>query len=540
MHACLEVAEMRAAICNNVADPPALLALAMTCRDFRDPALDELYYEIHSLAHLLMCMPRDLWAIETTENHGRLLLFRRAMLRRDWFILQTYACRVRIVHVNWDVDNHLTVVDPNAFGAVQVHSAGVLLPSLRHLWLKTKGDNHRGLLLCDVALFPHLFFAACLRTLTLHEVRSDSVHVLSAASLASPYIEDLDLSICGQVGEDILETLNDAASRLTKLRVLKLSLVEWKTTLPILPILTALAPLSSLEKIRLECHNQDKSKPTNPGCNLDTSPIPLKSLRTLELTASPCQVMQVMAALPDLPQLTRVLATFEALQADETFHQAMVTLAKALATSPVRNIALYFEMFYLPGLLSFGALRPLFKLHKLRHLWLLNYPCPSFDNAMLAELASAFPDLRSLSMTLCILRTTDPAESATNVTLEGLATLLRYCTKLQRLSMAANLTAAANPDVVSKTAVWVSEVHQTQLQRWEVCNSVIGTDDVKFVARTLTCIAPNLRNLELPVGEYRVHCRINGEGVRCWKDVEEQLEDYRFTRRYSRMRVASG
>ena len=44
-----------------------LYALARTCRALQEPALDALWYQVDTLAHLVKCLPDDLWTRQKKE-----------------------------------------------------------------------------------------------------------------------------------------------------------------------------------------------------------------------------------------------------------------------------------------------------------------------------------------------------------------------------------------------------------------------------------------------------------------------------------------
>ena len=64
MHSCLRIPEILSNIFSYIFDSPpsstvALAYLAITCRDFREPALDLLWRSQSSLSSLIKCLPSD-------------------------------------------------------------------------------------------------------------------------------------------------------------------------------------------------------------------------------------------------------------------------------------------------------------------------------------------------------------------------------------------------------------------------------------------------------------------------------------------------
>ncbi|EIW79851.1 hypothetical protein CONPUDRAFT_144981 [Coniophora puteana RWD-64-598 SS2] len=114
MHSCFQVPELISMICSFLSGPKdsaTLVALASTCKILRDPALDALWHDLRSLAHLVMCLPEDLWTTVEREVEGamvaddgnaatyQILHFQRAMTPSDWRILEQYARRVRKLEI---------------------------------------------------------------------------------------------------------------------------------------------------------------------------------------------------------------------------------------------------------------------------------------------------------------------------------------------------------------------------------------------------------------------------------------------------------
>jgi hypothetical protein len=79
-HRCLLIPEIVSLICGEVGKRSLhpLTVLARTCRLFHEPALEHLWYEVNSLAFLIMCMPQDLWTIKYDYLLSRTCLVWRA------------------------------------------------------------------------------------------------------------------------------------------------------------------------------------------------------------------------------------------------------------------------------------------------------------------------------------------------------------------------------------------------------------------------------------------------------------------------------
>lgn len=81
MHRCLEIQEIVSLVCQQlsaentrtVSNNGSLAALAMTCRDFQEPALDALWYQQTSLIPLVKCFPSDSWELRDEDGVATLV-----------------------------------------------------------------------------------------------------------------------------------------------------------------------------------------------------------------------------------------------------------------------------------------------------------------------------------------------------------------------------------------------------------------------------------------------------------------------------------
>jgi hypothetical protein len=66
VHPCLAISEVLRVVCGSLWRKD-LLSVALTCRGFLEPALDELWYEIPALEPLVACLPPDLLEFKLQE-----------------------------------------------------------------------------------------------------------------------------------------------------------------------------------------------------------------------------------------------------------------------------------------------------------------------------------------------------------------------------------------------------------------------------------------------------------------------------------------
>lgn len=73
MHRCLFILDVLGIIFNEIFEdsesgPETMAALARTCQDFQDTALDILWKEVPDLVPLLKCLPSDAWKITSVND----------------------------------------------------------------------------------------------------------------------------------------------------------------------------------------------------------------------------------------------------------------------------------------------------------------------------------------------------------------------------------------------------------------------------------------------------------------------------------------
>ena len=82
MHRCLQVDEILEVIasCLFHKDKHGLANMALACRTFYEPALNQYWCEVDSLSRLLECLPEDICKVERREEpRRRMAPFRRTM-----------------------------------------------------------------------------------------------------------------------------------------------------------------------------------------------------------------------------------------------------------------------------------------------------------------------------------------------------------------------------------------------------------------------------------------------------------------------------
>ncbi|OAX33880.1 hypothetical protein K503DRAFT_486684 [Rhizopogon vinicolor AM-OR11-026] len=103
-----------------------LAALARTCKEFKEPALNILWKDIHGFGPLVLCLPEGVRGI--TEQ-GQLTLT-RPLFSGEWKIFNSYACRIRSLFI---YSKLLDEIDGQVMKVLVSAPSPTLLPNLHSL-----------------------------------------------------------------------------------------------------------------------------------------------------------------------------------------------------------------------------------------------------------------------------------------------------------------------------------------------------------------------------------------------------------------------
>ncbi|KAH7930011.1 hypothetical protein BV22DRAFT_1191661 [Leucogyrophana mollusca] len=210
MHQCLTLPEILLHIFSHVCYKETLLSLAITCKAFKEPALDTLYWELKSFEDLLRCLPRDIWETWTEFSLASaeyqlmdfMLMITQAPVRpvdtNDWAIFEAYASRVRHLFDNSFLIRSSDIPD-SVFRTLCFAPAHILCPNLRSLsWtMGSKACND----------FLRLLLGPQLVTLTLRG-NNGGFSQIPPLPVLCPHLQNLTLRH-GTADDDLAGILRD-------------------------------------------------------------------------------------------------------------------------------------------------------------------------------------------------------------------------------------------------------------------------------------------------------------------------------------------
>ncbi|KAJ7153668.1 hypothetical protein C8R46DRAFT_1357078 [Mycena filopes] len=432
MHSALEIAELIGLICAEVSvSSPQweakrdLNSMARACRSFSEPALDFLWKDQCGITNVLATMADDLWQIK--RYRGGLLLHPLRHIRpQDWVRFDFYARRVRVF--SWpDSPSPVPGTWPTVF-ALLAASIPVdhVFPNLKSLsWAAVKGSH---------SPFLHLFLSPGLETISMTKLSGDAhLSLLPSLAIYLPRLKSVTISTTTRwpQGQSEHTTMIRSLAYLERLNVPSLDQSAF-THLSELPGLTSFS-------IREGPHFVPVREPS------DTPTFP--ALRQISLPNTPPAFLLVLLAMISARSLRRFhVVTYLAPTCAETT-QLYALLAACSHPHEFTGLSLetqpssvpHFGAQILDGPIPAAALRPLLQFRNLSRIRLSPSTGFDLDDAFLADLARAWPAVRSLRLG----GSEDESVSyyrrpPSRVTLRGLRALAHGCPVLHTLALPFN------------------------------------------------------------------------------------------------------
>lgn len=497
-------------------DYKTLLSLALTCKSFKEPALDELWKRQWGLGNLIKLMPSDLWeesdlqgfptryivSLSLTMKRGSrdfdcyLQCFKRAPVVQDWKILEGYAPRIKWLDMA-PVEKHDAIVTPfysipqTVFAALDDFTGGkAFLPRLETLtWSYTAVPlqcmDYFDLFLASSTV--HVTIRTDCDSLDLDDMSiSDRVFddelELEKLSIFCPEVEELVLSFDG--GVKLKAGLPGIVRSLGNLRIVDLHSESTPFSHHLIP---ALASLPGLERLKLTTDGfvADPSYPLMdpfPPNDADR-PVELLTLRCIALEGSLASCAMVLKAMK-LPALTTLN-----LRAPAETAQALRMLLEEIKVCCRRRSLKFIDIdatyggtpSYALQAVTTDIIKPL---EKFKYAHKLALKCKFYlDDAEIVHIANSWPHLRELHLG-------KDGWYASEVTMTGLSALIDRCRELLQLSLAFHASRPADYEANRQKG----EYSNPMIERLGVANSPVVNP--AQAAKRLDCLFPEVRVIE--------------------------------------------
>ncbi|KAG1730598.1 hypothetical protein EDB19DRAFT_1375764 [Suillus lakei] len=438
--------------------------LARTCRAFKDPALDVLWAQLHSLDALVLCSGG------TRDGHNK-LIWDRPLYDADWRILAQYGNRVRTLTISphsdsWDIST------------MQLLSCfplpGPILPNLTKLnWLSNRED-----------FFPFLrrFCGPNLTALSLSPI-SWSVRKCAAVASLAPSCPLLKEFTCVNAEGASMQAISEAVVGWNKLQVLQVGPLDEQ----------ALAHAGSLQTLQ-EFHFSVSS----PTCPVLEFCFP-RAAMTIS-TFSPSTFHGFIQNIHFSTQRLHLCCE----RYDGMFPEHFFSRLQACFRNPEELLELQVvktKPHNRSIILNSAMLRPLVSFKGLNYLNLADLCTAQIDDTLLEEMAMSCPHLQELYLG-------DQGRwlIAPLATFDGVVSLLKHCHQLSSLGIFFNATFTS--DVVD---VLQADAINLNIRKFSVGASPIC--DPMNVTVVLSSLIPNAIRID--------HC---AQGSPELRDMEERWD----------------
>ncbi|KAJ7647931.1 hypothetical protein FB45DRAFT_894800 [Roridomyces roridus] len=404
MHSCLTISEVVQLIFEQCKEPrpqyfprpkqdlKTFASLAVTCRAFRNPALDILWSEQETVRNVLKTLPPHLW-VERKESNGPdvwdIGLYFRIVCSikpEDWTVPLSYARRIKKLSLRDDMGDKAHFPDVDIFKAIASALAEHFFPNVRELDWTSQESVHLPFL--DLFLGPNLQSARIILS------RFDSS---LPDNLAILHLKKLNFH-CHRSSPAVLRAASDLVMRLERIEELVVPCLDQDAV----EYLSRLPSLRSPEFSRVDmASGLDPSPNSSPEATPAHSP-PFPTLRSVKFeSALPASIIECLAMLPVDSQV----GSFDTFVDEDAAEKSLASLFTELSThfSPaslrtlkVKSNAEKFNDIQQLGHRS--EFTPLFSFHNLTKLSLILPITIEIDDAMAWDCATSWPNLVDLEM----------------------------------------------------------------------------------------------------------------------------------------------
>ncbi|KAH7926839.1 hypothetical protein BV22DRAFT_1127844 [Leucogyrophana mollusca] len=478
----------------NPSSRQTLAALARTCRDFSEPALDILWARLDSLEPLVLRFPDNIWSV---SDEGVIEL-EEPILAVAWRKFQRHAHRVRALGSASPLFGKMSKDFIIALGCSPSREG--LLPNLQELYW----DDHQG---DDLYPFMRYFLSPSLRSIRISSYTCTVAQCSMVSSIGS-ICRELEIFECcstsGRTHADVLDAISED---------------DWH-------LMDSLRALKIISPFRIpDCNLPHKLNSLSveliPEQWSIHGPQRMETLENLELrspTLWPCtQFVQRLEA----PLLRKLIVDCETHSPAAAVGKLFTSLQSQFPRSSVESITIKVgkprprngdeypcTMQIIRPLLSFSLLKEL-------HLDLLNML--HIDDIDLQEIASSLPSIERLN-----LGTRYFWEETPKLTLNGLIVLLTHCPQLRKLGLVIDAT-VLDPVTQEKPGGGVMNTTITTLSVG--CSKI---HDPTKVAVLLSAILPSLNRIVVETFPRQNSDREARQDK--WKEVVEHVQLFAKTR----------
>ncbi|KAI0944045.1 hypothetical protein AcV7_001973 [Taiwanofungus camphoratus] len=543
MHNCLKISEILTVIIEHAYSDPdsrpviatrTLVALALTCKTFLEPALDRLWHEQQTLVPLVKTLPVDAWsevegdivAQERKMDRGelirektmqRVVSITRTLVPQDWSRFDMYASRVKSLGFETRkirVNRRTHTFDEGVYDhLIRDREAALLLPNVHRLMWTTSDID------ANVLSYAQLFIGPCLKSLCLHffnDLPQDSYSMVASLEKICPSSSLIDfemLSVPFKRRSHLLTQLLHAPNSISFRRFWVFGLSK--------DDIVRLASLPRLRAVKLGMKHiyDDNFQFLAKACIHPMFP----SLQVLEINVDSITACGALLKVMKSCSLRHLTVCSTRLESPEVLHEFLTNLYTHCSQESLQGI----RIIDVPGDhvprgdlgINGYALDPLFAFRNLRSVYFDCWCGHELDNATLVKLASSWPLLEVFSMGV-----NHGWSQISGWTFAGVAQLLRLCPNLRSLGMAIDVS----QDDLRMASAADDHICSKRITMLDVGDSMIG--DVTVTARSFAYLFPNLREIwaRRPLWHESFKEGYGHKDVAktFWEDVQKQVRVY--------------
>ncbi|KAG1748306.1 uncharacterized protein EDB91DRAFT_1245016 [Suillus paluster] len=438
-----------------------LLALALTCKSFTEPALDLLWQYLRGLAPLIRCLPQSLWKMNAQK-----LEFQRTMTLDDWSIFCKYNHRVR------SLNRAVHEVGTETWRTLSCPPfSPPLLPNLTSLdWYETTSET-----------FPYVWLFVTPKLTKLNIFPGNLTFglseqsILSSISMLCPSVSHFSFHSFGSLELEDTSTALQCWSHLHSVTTGRLSEA-------------AILHLSNLPSLRVLKFTLP-STPISPNTQRLLQHHGFCAIQELEITCEGdlALLYTFLEKLSIAPKVLSYVITIHDVDFTLVPPAFISRLSDPCAHSSLEEVWLYITDWSTDHHASIGAatFQPLFAFRNLRKLSFQAYCGVRLDDAVLLQMAKAWPLLEDLSF--------DAYHNLSHdVTPHAFVSLLQHCSRLVSVAVFINWSTIDGRDI-PPTVPYQGFSHNALSEAYFGCPIIRHPTRI---AAFISAIAPKMKSIE--------------------------------------------
>lgn len=451
MHRVLLIDEIVARICQYLVknDRREAAALARSCRALHIPAIEAMW-ETSNVVHIVKLLPADAgaWDALTDSETVRLYHLQRPLVPNDFAAVMKYAPLVKHLEKSWlyfsfgTRPENLAVSSETLKAIAEQCPSIVLFPALIALDWPLHSCSSTCAKDCNDWVDMPLFIGPKLWRVVITKLDEDHrplIGILNKVKADCPLIEELVFENSDQKRtEDVSEHVSSVIGELKSLRILRCGgehsyspgMLSYGGISLTSSALSRLGKWSYLHDLSLKFSN---TRPVPPMCDTD-----FVALRTLAIHHDNLAGYVMSASSVKLPYVRSVRITWGSLPENRDIRELFQAIRSQFSPLQLSSLTIDSDLTVLGDVyrqritLRSTYIKPLLDFHKLEEVLIVACWIAEYDDEILIDMASSWPNLRRL---ILIPEDADDADFIIRATLRPLQAFAFHCPHLECLKV---------------------------------------------------------------------------------------------------------